>query len=147
MSLGLSALAILTLRRGAPSSLALVAALAAIGGGWHHYRWADLDPDDLAVGLTEEPRPAWVRGTIEEVLPARPYEPRRPGDEPRAHTRLTLRITGVSDGRTFQTATGRAGVNVLGDRSDLYAGQPILAAGRLSRIAGPLNPGELDYRA
>ncbi|MDR3620993.1 MAG: ComEC/Rec2 family competence protein [Paludisphaera borealis] len=146
-SLALTALAFLALRRGLISSLALLAAIAAVGGGWHHANWTDLAPDDLAAGVTEAPRPAWVRGYIEEVLGARPYEGRRPGDEGRVRTRLTLQITGVSDGRAFQPASGRAGVTVLGDRTDLYAGQPIQAAGQLALIAGPLNPGEFDYRA
>jgi len=124
-----------------------LAAITAIGGGWHHASWTDLEPDDLAAVFTDAPRPAWVRGHIEEVLGARPYEPRRPDDEPRVRTRLTLRITGISDGRAFRGASGRASVTVLGDRSDLYAGQPIQAAGQLALVAGPLNPGELDYRS
>ena len=38
-------------------------------------------------------------------------------------------------------------LTVAGDRTDLRAGQPVEAAGQLSRVAGPLNPGEFDYRA
>ena len=38
-------------------------------------------------------------------------------------------------------------LTVGGDRTDLRAGQPVEAAGQLSQVAGPLNPGEFDYRA
>ena len=33
------------------------------------------------------------------------------------------------------------------NRNDLFAGQPVELAGQMARVAGPLNPGEFDYRA
>lgn len=134
-------------RRGRVSTLCLLGAIVAAGGGYHHHRWFDLDPDDLARGVDETPRPAWIRGTIEEVFGQREREGRSLDAEPRVDTRFRLLATGISDGRTFHHASGRVDVVVQGDRSDLAAGRPVQAAGRLARVAGPLNPGEFDYRA
>src|SRR5215203_6131032 len=55
-------------RRGAAKvTKALLLAFGALGGGWHHYRWSDLAPDDLARGVDGTPRPAWIRGVLREV--------------------------------------------------------------------------------
>ena len=56
-------------------------------------------------------------------------------------------ITGICDGSLWRCASGRALVIVAGDRNDLYAGEPVELAGQIARVAGPLNPGEFDYRA
>jgi len=125
----------------------LIAALAAAGGGYHHFRWFDLAPDDLALVAGDQPEPAWVRGHVEEVVGLRTREGRAPGAPPRVRTRFILRIEGLFDGSTFVPRSGRADVSVQGDRTDLAAGQPVSVAGRISRIAGPLNPGEFDRRA
>lgn len=125
----------------------LTAAIAAAGGGYHHLRWSDLAADDLAAGVHDQPVPAWVRGHVEEVVGLRSRPGRAPGEPGRARTRFILRIEAVGDGSTFAPCSGRADVSVQGDRTDLAAGQPVQAAGRISRVAGPLNPGEFDRRA
>nr|WP_303652435.1 ComEC/Rec2 family competence protein [Paludisphaera mucosa] len=145
--LGFAAASLLAFRRPRLSSLALAAALAAAGGAYHHLRWTDAAADDLAAAVGETPRPAWVRGYVEEVVGRSTREGRGPGDDPRTRTRFTLRITEICDGATFLPRSGRADVSVQGDRSDLVAGQPVQVAGRLARAAGPLNPGEFDRRA
>ncbi|MGA7496043.1 MAG: ComEC family competence protein, partial [Isosphaeraceae bacterium] len=139
--------ACLGLRRALLSSVALLAAILAIGGGWHHYRWNELAADDLSWGASEMPRPAWARGVIIELLGTRTSAGYRHGDPERVVTRLVVEITGISDGSLWQGASGRAMVIVAGDRNDLFAGQPVELAGQMARVAGPLNPGEFDYRA
>ena len=141
--------ACLGLRRALLSSVALLAAILAIGGGWHHYRWNELAADDLSWGASETPRPAWARGVIIELLGTRTFEGYGHGDPQRVVTRLVVEITGISDGSLWQGASGRALVIVAGDRNrnDLFAGQPVELAGQMARVAGPLNPGEFDYRA
>lgn len=141
-----AAVALALVHRAWVSTLCLLVAMTAAGGGWHHHRWFDLDPDDLARGVDETSRPAWIRGIIEEVYGQREREGRSPTAEPRVDTRFRLRAIGISDGQTFYHASGRVDVVVLGDRSDLAAGLPVQAAGGLARVAGPLNPGEFDYR-
>src|SRR5947209_4229694 len=47
---------------------AIVAAFAALGGGWHHYWWSDTAPDDPARAdwSSGGRRPCWVRGVTVE---------------------------------------------------------------------------------
>ncbi|WZO98307.1 ComEC/Rec2 family competence protein [Isosphaeraceae bacterium EP7] len=124
--------------------LALAACLA-LGGGWHHHRWSDRATDDLSVSLGPTPRPAWVRGLILERQGFRPPDAgSRPDD--RGSTRLVLELSEVHDRGSWQPASGRALVNAQGDRSDLDAGSLVAAAGSLSTITPPRNPGEFDYR-
>ncbi|MBV8318942.1 MAG: ComEC/Rec2 family competence protein, partial [Planctomycetaceae bacterium] len=130
-------------RRGWAWDLALLVAFAGLGGGWHHHRWSDLQPDDLAWSVSETPRPAWVRGVVRDVLGIRPDD----GPQGHATTRAVLDLTGFCDGKEWHRASGRAQLIVVGDRGDLEAGQPVEAAGALASLAGPLNPGEFDHRA
>jgi hypothetical protein len=67
-TIALGAVSLGAVRRGGVRDLALLVAFAAIGGGWHHYRWSDLEVDDLSQRVSETPRPAWVRGVLREVL-------------------------------------------------------------------------------
>lgn len=145
--LALTVVSALSIRRAWVSTLCLLGAIVAAGGGYHHHRWFDLAPDDLARGIDETPRPAWLRGIVEEIIGERLREGRSMADEPRVETRFRLRTTGVSNGRTFQHAAGRVDVTVLGALPDLTPGDPVQVAGRLSKVAAPLNPGEFDYRA
>jgi competence protein ComEC len=148
INLALAALAVgcLWLKREWASSLTLFATAIAVGGAWHHFWWNDRSPQDLFWSVTETPRPAWVSGVITELLGTRTTEGYGPGDPPRVLTRMVLAITGISDGKLWKPANGRSVLTVDGDRTDLHAGQPIQAAGQLSQVAGPLNPGEFDYR-
>jgi competence protein ComEC len=146
-ALALGAASLLAHSRPRVAFALLTAALAAAGGGYHHYRWFDLDADDLAAVVGDQPEPAWVRGHVEEVIGLRTREGRAPGQPARIRTRFILRVEGVSDGASFTPRSGRADVSVQGDRTDLAAGEPVRVAGRISRVAGPLNPGEFDRRA
>ena len=148
------AVAALSHRRDIVSSLTLLGAFGAIGGGWHHQWWWDRDRDDLSWSITETSRSAWVRGVIREALGVRPGDRSSGGsgfaseasDPLRSRTRFVVDLTAISDGRHWRTVSGRAMVIVLGDRSEIRAGEAIEAAGQLARVAGPLNPGEFDYR-
>ncbi len=131
-------------------SLAALAAFVAIGGGWHHFRWSDLAQTDLAWSITETPRPAWVRGVVSESRGIRHQRGgfgNGAGNEEKVSTRFVLDLTAISDGRVWHAASGRAVVIVVGDRSEIRAGQAVEAAGQIARVAPPLNPGEFDYRA
>ncbi|MGO9465078.1 MAG: ComEC/Rec2 family competence protein [Isosphaeraceae bacterium] len=147
LGLAFGAIAALSVRRELISSLALLGAFLAIGAGWHHYRWSDLDPDDLVWVLTESPKPVWARGVVREALGLRHSAGFGFGSAPaeRVTTRFVLDLTAVTDDGRWRRATGRAMVTVTGDRSEVRAGQAIETAGQIARIARPLNPGEFDY--
>ncbi|WP_240907430.1 ComEC/Rec2 family competence protein [Paludisphaera rhizosphaerae] len=146
-AMALAVLAWWAIRRPRASTVLVVGAMVAAGGAYHHDRWSDVAPNDLASCLDETPSPAWVRGHVEEVVGRNTREGRGPDDPDRTRTRFTLWIEAVSDGSTFHPRTGRADVVVQGDAPGLLAGQPVQVAGRLSRVSGPLNPGEFDRRA
>ncbi|HLG68081.1 MAG TPA: hypothetical protein VKV36_09465, partial [Acidimicrobiales bacterium] len=82
LTLGAGAVGLLATNREIVGNLAVVAAFAALGGGWHHFRWSDRAPDDLGRSVGATPRPAWVRGTVREALGVRPEVPDRYGPRP-----------------------------------------------------------------
>jgi competence protein ComEC len=125
-------------RRPVAGIVALVVMAVALGGGLHHARWSDLAGDDLAWSVSEEPRPAWVRGELCDVLGV------RPGNTPL--TRAVLQLSAVRDAERWRPASGRAQLTIVGARPDLVEGEAVEAAGSLARVAGPLNPGEFDAR-
>jgi competence protein ComEC len=149
IALACGVIAMLTVRRALISSLAVMAAVCAIGGAWHHFRWSDMAPDDLAWSITETPRPAWVRGVVRENLGLRRSQGFGFGtnQSERLTTRFVLEFKAISDGKRWHPASGRAIVIVSGDRRDVPAGCMVEAAGQLAKAARPLNPGEFDYRA
>ncbi len=125
------------------SALGIVFASAALAGGWHHVRWSDLKSDDLARGANETPAPCWLRGTIKDVLGFKPGV--KPDDK--GYTRAVFEINEVNDAPVgWRTVSGRAMLGIVGDRSDLRAGEAVETAGKLSLVQGPINPGEFDYR-
>ncbi len=128
------------------SGWAIAAAVMAVAGGWHHRGWSDRAGDDPSRGVWApgERRPCWARGVLVEAATFRPGEQQGPGD--RGSTRAVLALTGLHDGRGWRGASGRLLVRVEGDRSGLEAGRPVEAAGALSAVEGPLNPGEFDPR-
>jgi competence protein ComEC len=129
-------------RWGRVAAVAVLGAWGALAGAWHHHRWSDLAGDDLARVVGETPRPAWVRGVLRDV------QGFRPGSEPEMSgaTRAVLEVTEVQSGGAWVAASGRAMMTVVGDRSDLRAGDAVEAAGSLALVPRPLNPGEFDYR-
>jgi competence protein ComEC len=149
IALACGTIGVLTVRRALISSMAVMVASCAIGGGWHHFRWSDMAPDDLGRSTTETPHPAWVRGIVREDLGLRKTRGFGfgSGDAERITTRFVLDLKAISDGKRWHPASGRAIVVVAGDRQDLPAGSAVEAAGQLAKVGRPLNPGEFDYRA
>ena len=144
-----TAIAVFLARRRMICIVFVLVATAALGGAWHHYRYSEIDPDDLALRFTEAGHPAWVRGVVREALGVRTSDGFGFGapDGTRVSTRFVVDLTEISDGKEWQRASGRATTIVTGDRSEILAGQSVEAAGQIALIAPPMNPGEFDYRA
>ena len=145
IAVGFAAAELATRGRGRLGIGAILVAYMALGGGWHHTCWSVLKEDDLTRGASETPAPAWVRGVIADVLGFRAGE----HPEDRGYTRAFVEIESVYDSTTgdWRPVSGRAALGIVGDRSDLRAGDSVETAGNLSLVAGPLNAGEFDYRA
>ena len=130
-------------RHRVPGLVMVVLAVGALAGGWHHYRWWDVSADDLARVLDESPRPVWWRGVVFDVLGFRPGS----GPDDAGVTRAVLEVAATCAGESWEPVSGWAILTIEGDRSDLRAGTPVEVAGNAALVAGPLNPGEFDYRA
>ena len=141
IALGLGGVAVLAGGRRWVGQLAMLGALLALAGAWHHQRWSGLPADDLARSAAEAPRPAWVRGVVDDAPAFRPGSGGASGV-----TRLTLALSAVHDRGRWRPASGRALVSVPGDRTDLPAGGEVEAAGGLALPARALNPGQFDDR-
>ena len=149
LTLVLAAIVVFSARRGLISAAVALMAVIGVGGAWHHYRYTDMNPDDLALSVTETGAPAWVRGVVRQALGLRISEGFGFGasDSARVSTRFVLDLTEISDGKHWTKVSGRASAIVTGDRSEIQAGQSIESAGLIALLAPPLNPGEFDYRA
>lgn len=143
VALGCAVVALATVKFKGVGAVAILGAAVALAAGWHHHSWYDLDGDDLARAVNETPRPAWLRGTIRDVIGFRPSFK----VETEGTTRAVLDVTGVKTKDGWKPATGRTLLSIAGKKDGLAAGQDVEAAGVLARVAGPLNPGEFDYRA
>ncbi len=145
LSLVSALLTILLWNRKISATVALLCALVAFGGAWHHQAWSDRAPHDLAALNLKGPTLNWLRGV---VLTTPEHFPGLYGfgEEDQGYTRFEMEVEQSSDGSQWWFATGRLQVTVGGDRTDLHAGDPIEAAGTLKPIEGPLNPGTSDAR-
>jgi len=143
IAFGLGTLALGTARRRVVGAVAILGAWAAVAGAWHHANWNDLAGDDLARGVGEAPRPVWVRGIVRDGLG---FRKGRAADDA-GGTRAVVDVTAVRVSGGWRNASGRALVSVKGDRTDLKTGDAVEAAGSLSLVPGPLNPGEFDSQS
>lgn len=132
----------LTIGRGLVVKAVSFLAFATLAGAWHHARRFDLEPNDIARSAIEEGTPAWVRGVLIEP----PTFRKDAGVRDAGITRTVLALSTIHDRGTFRRVSGKVALSVNGDRTDLSAGEPVEAAGKLSPIEGPLNPGENDPR-
>jgi competence protein ComEC len=149
VALVLTAIAVFLARRQSICVALVLAAVAAAGGGWHHFRYSDVAADDLSLRVTEAGQPAWARGVVREALGVRTGAGFGSGapEGTRVSTRFLLDLTEISDGKEWHRVSGRATTTVTGDRSEIVSGESVEAAGQIALIAPPMNPGEFDYRA
>jgi competence protein ComEC len=134
-------------RRELFGSVALLGAVAAAGGSWHHDRWNLYPDDEVGLFIREEIRPLVLEGvavTSPRWVPAPPLTAMRTipkGDE----TELFLRVTSIRNGQNWQPASGNATVDIDGHLLGVRAGDKLRLFVLASRPRGTLNPGEFDY--
>ena len=134
-------------RRNRAAGLALLLALAACGGAWHHCRWHLSRDDDLGFCARSEQQPVCLEATAVSGTRRQPQPPPSPfrvipvGDR----TRLEVRLTRVRDGSTWRKATGRARLLITGELTGVHGGDRLLVFCRFNALAPAGNPGEFDY--
>ncbi|MFO0913834.1 MAG: ComEC/Rec2 family competence protein [Pirellulales bacterium] len=117
-----------------------------LGGGWHHFRVTRVAGDDIVRSAPPWRTPVALRGEVVSAVqrvPGSPAEPLRGwATEPR--TRFVCRLTGLRDGRQWRPTSGDVDVVCQGTRDDLWPGDRVQILGQLSRLSGPMNPGQRD---
>ena len=138
-------------RRGSlpAASVVLLAAVAASGGAWHHFRWSLFPRDHIACCASYQSQPVCIEAvalSCPRRVPAPPWDPMRiipTGDR----SRLDVRATAIRDGDRWLAVTGKVGLSVEGHLLGVRAGDRLRVFGHLSRVWPPDNPGEFDYAA
>jgi competence protein ComEC len=121
--------------------------VAALAAGYHRCRREWYPADDIGNFAMTEPRPAHVRGVLEEEPAVRE---RPPPDA--LHTLpqgdVTVAVLGVTQARhgdDWRPASGRARLVVEGRLHALHVGDEVDVIGRLYEPLTPGNPGEPDH--
>lgn len=129
------------------SSHLLLAAWAALGGGWHHVWWNVYPANEIGLLAVEAGTPTAVelrvlgeprRMALAEPSPfdARPPEPR---------TLIPCAAEAVRDGEEWQPVSGILDLYVRADWREVNAGDRIRVVGELAEVARTRNPGEFDF--
>ncbi|MGI9013679.1 MAG: DNA internalization-related competence protein ComEC/Rec2 [Phycisphaerales bacterium] len=130
----------------------LAACVLLMGAGWYGMRTSRVAPDDIIRMLPATgSHLVRVRGIITQPPVLRPvtqgamsrFEYREPS------TFFEMRITAILDEQrdTEVRASGRVLVQCAETLPPAHIGDEVVAAGRISRFAGPQNPGEFDRAA
>lgn len=130
--------------------LYLAGSIAAVGAAYHHWHVAVFAPDDVGTLASTDPRPARLRGTLDEE-PVLVWHPPNDGLQSFSRpnpTQTVLRASERRQGDEWLPASGRVRLVIAGrPREPLHIGDEVEAVGRLVAPPGPANPGEFDYAA
>ncbi len=130
-------------------SLAVLAAVASTAGAWHHCRWSLLGADDLGRYARHKAQPVCVEAVAVQSprrLPPVTFDPMQ--GIPRGDSfRLQVDLVALRNGATWQPASGRATLLVVGQRPEIQAGDRLRCFAQLSAPRGPQNPGGFDSAA
>lgn len=129
------------------AAMAVLLAVAATAGGWHHFRWYLFPEDDLAQFAHAGQQPACVQAmalAAARSIPAAEPGPLRPlpGGQ---RVRLDVRPLWIRDGPAWRPVRGRARLLVHGQLPHVRAGDRLRVFAQLSAPRDADNPGEFDY--
>jgi competence protein ComEC len=129
------------------ASAALLVAVAAFGGAWHHWHWNVFNADDIGRLALPAPSPA----AVEAIVLSSPRFRAAPLPDPLRsvpqgpRTELRVEVTALRDGETWRQTSGKARLRVAGQLLGVHAGDTLRIFARLSRPDPPSNPGEFDF--
>jgi hypothetical protein len=126
-----------------PAGFALLLAVAAVAGAWHHCRWYLFGADDLGRYARSKSQPMCV-----DVLAlAAPRATPAPAADPMQvmpqseFSRLDVDVVALRNGVVWQTASGRATLLVQGPPPSIKAGDRVRCFVQLAAPPIPQNPG------
>jgi competence protein ComEC len=136
-------------RRSQLAAVYLWLTVAGLAASYQHYRRDWYAVDDVGNFATPVPRPANLRGVLEEEPAVRTQPPHDPlANLPRGDASIAvLAVTQVRGGDDWLPASGRARLVVEGRLDGLHVGDEVDAVGRLYQPPPPMNPGEPDRAA
>ncbi len=127
-------------------NIALLLAVAAAAGAWHHCRWNLFAADDLGLFARRKAEPA----CFEAVAVERPRElPPSSANSwsSRDGSRLLVDLIALRDGAEWRPVSGRATLLVHGEAPKVEAGDRLHCFAQLSAPPVPFNPGSFDRAA
>jgi len=131
------------------SHFALLAAVAAVAGDWHHCRWYLFDADELGRYARTESQPVCVEGWAESSPRAMPMPAPDPLQVMPASEcwRLEVDLIALRNNTTWQPVSGRALLLIPGSPPKAAAGDRLRCFVRLTLPPRPMNPGDPDRAA
>ena len=128
------------------ATAALLVAVAALGGGWHHCRWHLAASNDLKAFADRAARPVCLQAialSAPRPLPAPKDNPMRV-IPPVERAQLLVRPTAIRDGQQWRAVSGRCRVSVPNQLGEVLPGDRLLLLGQLSTPLPAMNPGQFD---
>ena len=126
---------------------AILLAVAAAAGSWHHCRWCLFGQNDLGYYASNDGRPVCVEAVAlksARVVPAPPLDPMR-GIPANDRTPLDVQLVALRDGTEWTPVAGRTRLEVYGRLSGIDAGDRLRIFAELYAPKSTRNPGEFDY--
>ncbi len=129
--------------------VAVLVAVAAVGGAWSHAQWRLFDRTELGRYAREQSSPVCLEAIALDVPARRPAPPHSPyrAIPQRDSTKLPLRVTRIRDGNQWQPAAGVVDLIVDGHLEGVAPGDYLRLFGQLRRPGKPRNPGQFDFAA
>jgi competence protein ComEC len=131
------------------ATVLMLAAAAALGGAWEHWRWNYVDEDDLGLFAAEAPRPTCVEVVLAERVQITPASQRSPlrAMPARTMSEATVRAIAIRDGAAWRAIEGKSRLRVAGELRGVVPGDRLRVFAQLGRQPPPLNPGQYDWAA